>query len=68
MEKIHPTQKWSGMTMTVAELIAELQAYEPALPVIATWEGVGAGFRPENFMIGFDEGRKYLSIDVDDHG
>ena len=53
--------------MTVAELIAELQTYEPSLPVIATWEGVAAGFRPENFMIGFDEGRKYLSIDVDDH-
>ena len=56
------------MTMTVAEMIAELQKYDPSLPVVATWESVGAGFRTENFGIVEYEGRKELSIDVEDYG
>ena len=54
--------------MTVAELIAKLQTYDPELPVVATWENVGAGIREENFSIEEYDDRKELSIDVEDYG
>lgn len=69
MKHVDPTKlNTSGLTLTVAELIAELRRYDPELPVIAEWERVGAGFRPDNFRVSEYEGRKELIINVDDHG
>jgi hypothetical protein len=68
MEKVHPTEGRSGMTMTVAELIAELQKHDPSMPVLATWEGVLAGIRPENFEVGEYDGRQQLTLDVEMYG
>lgn len=56
------------MTMTVAELIAELQKHDPSMPVLATWEGVLAGIRPENFEVGEYDGRQQLTLDVEMYG
>lgn len=56
------------MTMTVAELIAELQKHAPETPVLATWESVLAGIRPENFETEEYEGRTQLTIDVEMYG
>jgi hypothetical protein len=68
MEKVHPTRERSGMTMTVAELIAELHKHAPGMPVLATWEGVLAGIRPENFAVEEYDGRQQLTIDVEMYG
>lgn len=68
MVKVHPNRKESGMTMTVAELIAELQKHAPETPVLATWESVLAGIRPENFETEEYEGRTQLTIDVEMYG
>lgn len=53
------------MTMTVGELITELQKHNSNLPVLATWENVFAGIRPENFQLEEYEGRTQLTIDVE---
>lgn len=54
--------------MTVAELIAELNKHAPDMPVLATWEGVLAGIRPENFAVEEYDGRQQLTIDVEMYG
>lgn len=54
--------------MTVAELIAELQKYDQSLPVLASWESVGAGIRAENFEVTEYDGRNELIIDVNMYG
>lgn len=54
--------------MTCAELIAELQKYNPGMPVLATWENVFAGIRPDNFKIEESDGRQQLTLDVDAYG
>ena len=54
--------------MTVAELIAELQKHDPAMPVLATWESVLAGIRPENFEVEEYDGRQQLTLDVEMYG
>lgn len=54
--------------MTVAELIAELQKHDPETAVLATWEGVLAGIRPENFETEKSNGRSQLIIDVEMYG
>ena len=56
------------MTMTVAELISELQKYNQSLPVLASWESVGAGILPENLEITEHDGRNELIIDVNMYG
>jgi hypothetical protein len=68
MNKVHPTRELSGMTMTIAELIDELQKHDSNMPVLATWEGVLSGIRPENFGIQEYGGRKQLTIDVEIYG
>lgn len=40
-----------GKTMTVSELIDELNAYPKDMPVFAEWEGVNAFILPENFGV-----------------
>lgn len=50
--------------MTVSELIEQLQKYDGDLPVIATWEGVSAGFEAECFEVTETDGRTELLIDV----
>lgn len=54
--------------MTIAELIDELQKHDSNMPVLATWEGVLSGIRPENFGIQEYGGRKQLTIDVEIYG
>ncbi len=69
MKRVHPNKKGSsGMTMTVAEMIDELKKYDPEIPVLATLEGIFAGIRSENFLIEDYEGRKQITIDVEDYG
>lgn len=57
--------------MTVSELISELSKYPPDMPVVATWEGVAAGIRAENFDLSkwFDTDipETQLYIDVEDY-
>ena len=67
MQKVHERET-SKDTMTVSELIAELQKYNPNIPVIAEWEGVWSGFRPNNFRAKNEDGRTILLIDVEDYG
>jgi hypothetical protein len=61
----------SGITMTVKELREALSEYKDDLPVVATWEGVGAGFRKENMEIRFNSeymDEPQLEIDVENYG
>lgn len=58
----------SGMTMSVGKLITELQKYDPSIPVLAIWENVGSGIRPENFSVVEYMGRMELHVDVEDYG
>jgi len=67
VKPVNPRYKWSPMTMTVGELIAELQKHDPELPVVATWEGTGNGVVAENFDIKDHQGEKQLCIEVDNH-
>jgi hypothetical protein len=69
MKKVNKADN-SGLTMTVKELRDELSKYPDDLPVIATWEGVGAGIRKENFTTRFDNGymdEMQLEIDVENY-
>lgn len=69
MTKVNPNRPYSYyLTMTVGALIEALGTYDPGLPVIVTWEGVGAGIRLENFRVIEREGRKELEIDVENYG
>jgi len=54
--------------MSVGELIDELQKHDPSIPVLATWESVLSGIRPENFSVIEYMGRVELHIDVEDYG
>ena len=54
--------------MSVGELIAELQKYDTSIPVLACWENVLSGIRPENFSVAEYMGRVELRIDVEDYG
>ena len=76
MVKIYPETPHSGETMTVGELREYLSRFPYDLPVAATWEGVVAGIRPENFS-SRDCRWRYLTyggrigalvIDVEDYG
>ena len=55
----------SWTTMTVGEMIAKLQQFDPELPAIASWEGIFVGFEDARFIVEEYEGRKQLTIDVD---
>lgn len=68
MEKVNPHEKYSGLTMTVKELRSALSEYQDDLPVIAEWEGVAAGIRPENIKRETHNGREELAIDVEQYG
>lgn len=71
MKPVHPGCRNSGLTMTVGELLEYLKPFDPETPVIATWEGVYAGIRFENFELDeLDErdGRMELVVDVEEYG
>ena len=69
MVKIYPEVTYSGQTMTVGELIDALKEYDPGALVLATWEGVDAGIRRDNFELRTGRhGRLELVIDVEDYG
>lgn len=68
MVKVNPNRERSGLTLTAGELIALLQAYPSDLPVIATWESVWAGIRPDNFALVTERGTEALLIDVENYG
>ena len=69
MKKIH-ARPHSGDTMTVKELMDALSEYPSDMAVIATWEGVCAGIRKDNFYVeeNTDTLGERLFIDVENYG
>lgn len=64
MEAIYPNRVHHPLlSMTVSELILELQKHDPDLLVIATWEGTWNAVTPDNFKVGAGK----LLIDVENH-
>lgn len=68
MPKVYESRPHSKSTMTVKELRDHLTNYPDDTPVIATWEGVRAGIRKENFSIEDNDGRDDLEIWVEQYG
>lgn len=69
---IHKSGIIAGETMTVIELINELEKYGSELPVMATWEGIHAYITTNDFEIdtiqkGSEDECKCLVIDVEHH-
>lgn len=63
--------KYSSKTMTVKELIEKLLEYPMSMPVLATWDDLRVGIRPENFYIANEpdtgwSSKEQLIIDVSD--
>ena len=57
------------MTMTVRELKTSLDGYPDEMPVVAVWEGCGAGFRIENFeVVQYNADEPQLCINVENYG
>lgn len=68
MKAIYPSRHYSRETMTVGELIAELQKkYDPMMPVVATWEGTLNAITLESFSYAVVEGETQLHIDVENN-
>ena len=57
----------SKQTMTVKELQQLLSTYPADMPVMATWEGVYASFKPIHFNIEWLKDVRVLTIDVEDY-
>ena len=69
MKPIYPDCKYNKLpTMTVAELVIELQKHNPDLLVATTWEGTCNAITPDRITLETThEGVELVMIDAENH-